>query len=143
MAILREEGCNGEMEMAGAVSAAGLEPWDVTITDLLEGKITLDRFRMIIPVGGFTYADDPEAAKGWAITLMYNEMLKKQFEAFRNRKDTLSLGICNGNQLLTLLGWAGQATLRQSRKTGRILRAIFPDDSNRDLPHSELTTLQL
>jgi phosphoribosylformylglycinamidine synthase len=105
VAILREEGCNGEMEMAGAVSAAGLEPWDVTITDLLEGKITLDRFRMIIPVGGFTYADDPEAAKGWAITLMYNEMLKKQFEAFRNRKDTLSLGICNGNQLLTLLGW--------------------------------------
>jgi len=105
VAILREEGCNGEREMAGAVKAAGMEPWDVTMTDLLEGRIDLQHFRMVIPVGGFTYADDPEAAKGWAVTLMTSPKLAKHFQVFYERPDTLSLGICNGNQLLTLLGW--------------------------------------
>jgi phosphoribosylformylglycinamidine synthase len=84
---------------------AGMEPWDVTMSDLLSGTATLDEFQGIVFVGGFSYADTLDSAKGWASAIRFSEMLLPQFEAFYARKDTFSLGVCNGCQLMALLGW--------------------------------------
>jgi phosphoribosylformylglycinamidine synthase len=105
VAILREEGSNGDREMTSAFYQAGFRPWDVTMTDLLSGRITLERFRGIVAVGGFSYADVPESAKGWAAAIRFHEKLRKMFDDFYRRSDTFSLGVCNGCQLFGLLGW--------------------------------------
>jgi len=105
VAILREEGSNGDREMTSAFYAAGFEPWDVVMTDLLSGRITLDGFRGLAAVGGFSYADVLDSAKGWAGSIRFNDTLGKQFETFYQREDTFTLGVCNGCQLLSLLGW--------------------------------------
>ena len=104
VAILRDEGSNSDREMTAAFYAAGFEPWDITMSDLLAGRITLDDFRGLAAVGGFSYADVPESAKGWAATIRFNDTLKKMFHEFYERTDTFSLGICNGCQLFGLLG---------------------------------------
>ena len=105
VAILREEGSNGDREMASAFFSAGFEPWDVTMTDLLNGTANLDQFNMVAFVGGFSYADVLDSAKGWAGVIKFNDRLKEQFRKFYHRPDTLSLGVCNGCQLMALLGW--------------------------------------
>jgi phosphoribosylformylglycinamidine synthase len=105
VAILREEGSNGDREMTSAFYQAGFRPWDITMTDLISGQITLDRFRGLVAVGGFSYADVPESAKGWAAAIRFNERLRKMFDDFYKRFDTFSLGVCNGCQLFALLGW--------------------------------------
>ncbi|XP_077129905.1 phosphoribosylformylglycinamidine synthase [Ranitomeya variabilis] len=107
VAVVREEGSNGDREMAAALLMAGFEVWDVTMEDLLSGGATLDIFRGLIFVGGFSYADVLGSAKGWAASVMYNSGVRDQFDAFRCRSDTFSLGICNGCQLMALLGWVG------------------------------------
>ena len=105
VAILREEGSNGDREMTSAFFHAGFTPWDVTMTDLINGRVTLETFRGLVAVGGFSYADVPESAKGWAAAIRFNENLKRMFSDFYNRSDTFSLGVCNGCQLFALLGW--------------------------------------
>ncbi len=105
VAILRDEGSNSDREMASAFFAAGFEPWDITMTDLLSGTLNLDNFRGLAAVGGFSYADVPESAKGWAAAILFNDRLKSMFDTFYNRPDTFTLGICNGCQLFALLGW--------------------------------------
>ncbi len=105
VAVIREEGSNGDREMASAFYLAGFEPWDVTMTDLLDGRITLDRFRGLVFVGGFSYADVLDSAKGWAASIRFNKKVWDQFEKFYHRSDTFSLGVCNGCQLMALLGW--------------------------------------
>jgi phosphoribosylformylglycinamidine synthase len=105
VAILRDEGSNSDREMSAAFLSAGFEPWDVSMTDLLAGRIHLEGFRGLAAVGGFSYADVPESAKGWAATIKFNERLAAMFHAFYNRPDTFTLGICNGCQLFGLLGW--------------------------------------
>ncbi len=105
VAILREEGSNGDREMASAFYHAGFEPWDVTMTDLLKGSINLDAFKGIAFVGGFSYADVLDSAKGWAGAIKFNKLLSEQFQRFYSRKDSFSLGVCNGCQLMALLGW--------------------------------------
>jgi phosphoribosylformylglycinamidine synthase len=105
VAILREEGSNGDREMTSAFYHAGFSPWDITMNDLIRGRVTLDRFRGLVAVGGFSYADVPESAKGWAAAIRFNERLKKMFDDFYRRSDTFSLGVCNGCQLFALLGW--------------------------------------
>lgn len=105
VAILRDEGSNSDREMTSAFFMAGFEPWDITMTDLLSGRITLDGFRGLAAVGGFSYADVPESAKGWAATILFNPRLKEMFWNFYNRPDTFTLGFCNGCQLFGLLGW--------------------------------------
>ena len=77
VAILREEGSNGDREMTSAFYQAGFSPWDVTMTDLISGRITLERFRGLVAVGGFSYADVPESAKGWAAAIRFNERLQE------------------------------------------------------------------
>ncbi|HFQ80233.1 MAG TPA: phosphoribosylformylglycinamidine synthase [Desulfobacterales bacterium] len=105
VAILRDEGSNSDREMAAAFFAAGFEPWDITMTDLLSGRARLDNFRGLAAVGGFSYADVPESAKGWAATIQFNPELRRMFTDFYERPDTFSLGVCNGCQLFALLGW--------------------------------------
>eukprot|EP00897_Mesotaenium_endlicherianum_P000810 jgi/Mesen1/1072/ME000123S00248 len=105
VAIVREEGSNGDREMAAMVHAAGMEPWDVAMSDLLHGRASLDDFTGVVFVGGFSYADVLDSAKGWAGTIRFNEGVWAQFQAFYARPDTFSLGVCNGCQLMALLGW--------------------------------------
>jgi phosphoribosylformylglycinamidine synthase len=105
VAILRDEGSNSDREMSSAFFSAGFEPWDLTMTDLLSGRIDLSSFRGLAAVGGFSYADVPESAKGWAATILFNERLQQLFQTFYDRPDTFTLGICNGCQLFALLGW--------------------------------------
>jgi phosphoribosylformylglycinamidine synthase len=82
-----------------------MEPWDVTMSDLLDGAVSLEAFRGIVFVGGFSYADVLDSAKGWAGSIKFNEPLWNQFRAFYDRPDTFSLGVCNGCQLMALLGF--------------------------------------
>ena len=105
VAIIREEGSNGDREMAAAFHAAGFETWDIAMSDMLQGKVSLDSFRGIAFVGGFSYADVLDSAKGWAGGIRFNEALQAEFRRFYERTDTFSLGVCNGCQLMALLGW--------------------------------------
>ncbi|XP_044417355.1 probable phosphoribosylformylglycinamidine synthase, chloroplastic/mitochondrial [Triticum aestivum] len=105
VAIIREEGSNSDREMSAAFHAAGFEPWDITMSDLLNQKASLTEFRGIAFVGGFSYADVLDSAKGWAASIRFNQPLIQQFQEFYNRPDTFSLGVCNGCQLMALLGW--------------------------------------
>lgn len=105
VAILREEGSNGDREMTSAFYQAGFSTWDITMTDLIDKKISLERFRGLVAVGGFSYADVPESAKGWASVIRFNARLREMFDEFYRRPDTFSLGVCNGCQLFALLGW--------------------------------------
>ena len=103
--VIREEGTNGDREMQAACAAAGLAPWDVTMSDLLLGRIDLDQFQGIIFAGGFSYMDVFDSAKGWAGAILFNPKLREMFDRFYAREDTFSLGVCNGCQLMALLGW--------------------------------------
>ncbi|GKY95882.1 hypothetical protein MPSEU_000548800 [Mayamaea pseudoterrestris] len=105
VAIIRQEGSNGDREMIAAFLAAGLEAWDITSSDFLNGNVTLDDFRGIVFVGGFSFADVLDSGKGWAGVIKFNPSVIEQFDKFRRRPDTFSLGICNGCQLMSLLGW--------------------------------------
>jgi phosphoribosylformylglycinamidine synthase len=105
VAIVRQEGSNGDREMSSAWHSAGFESWDVSIADLVGRNLVLDGFHAVAFVGGFSYADVMDSAKGWAGAIRFNPDLWAQFEAFRKREDTVSLGVCNGCQLMALLGW--------------------------------------
>ncbi|XP_068100125.1 phosphoribosylformylglycinamidine synthase [Hyperolius riggenbachi] len=114
VAVVREEGSNGDREMAAALLMAGFEVWDVTMEDLLSGGSALELFRGLVFVGGFSYADVLGSAKGWAASVKFNAGVREQFETFRCRSDTFSLGICNGCQLMALLGWVGAENSEES-----------------------------
>jgi phosphoribosylformylglycinamidine synthase len=118
VAIIRQEGSNGDREMLAAFTAAGFEAWDVAVNDLLSGNVTLEMFRGIVFVGGFSYADVLDSGKGWAGVIKFNDDIFQQFEAFRKRKDTFSLGVCNGCQLMALLGWvpSGDGDLQEEKQ---------------------------
>jgi phosphoribosylformylglycinamidine synthase len=105
IAIIREEGSNSDREMTSAFYQAGFETWDVTMTDFLEDRISLAGFNGLAFVGGFSYADVLDSAKGWAGVIRFNNKIWDEFQKFYNRKDTFSLGVCNGCQLMALLGW--------------------------------------
>jgi phosphoribosylformylglycinamidine synthase len=105
VAIVREEGSNSDREMTSAFHQAGFEVWDATMTDFLDGKADLEKFRGVAFVGGFSYADVLDSAKGWAGVIRFNGSLYERFRAFYERPDTFSLGVCNGCQLMALLGW--------------------------------------
>jgi phosphoribosylformylglycinamidine synthase len=105
VAIIREEGSNSDREMTSAFFRAGFETWDVSMTDFLEDRVRLSEFRGVAFVGGFSYADVLDSAKGWAGVIRFNEKIWEEFQDFYNRNDTFSLGVCNGCQLMALLGW--------------------------------------
>ena len=102
-AIIREKGTNGEREMAYSLYLAGFDVKDVTMTDLISGRETLEDINMIVFCGGFSNSDVLGSAKGWAGAFLYNPKAKAALDRFYARKDTLSLGICNGCQLMVEL----------------------------------------
>ena len=103
-AIIREKGTNGEREMAYSLYLAGFDVKDVMMTDLVSGRETLEDINMIVFCGGFSNSDVLGSAKGWAGAFLFNPKAKAALDAFYARKDTLSLGICNGCQLMIELG---------------------------------------
>ena len=103
-AIIREKGVNGDREMAYSLYLAGFDVKDIHMTDLVSGREDLNDVKMIVFVGGFSNSDVLGSAKGWAGAFLYNPKAKAALDNFYNRKDTLSLGVCNGCQLMMELG---------------------------------------
>lgn len=103
VAILREQGINGHIEMAAAFDAAGFQSIDVHMTDLLSGSATLSGFSGLVACGGFSYGDVLGAGAGWARSILFNERLRDMFSAFFSRPDSFTLGVCNGCQMVSLL----------------------------------------
>ena len=112
IAILREEGSNSERECASAFYHAGFFVHDVTMTDLIEGKIKLNDFKGICFTGGFSFSDTLGSGRGWAQIIKRNKKLQKQFNRFYDRFDTFSIGICNGCQLMCELEWVPENVLK-------------------------------
>jgi phosphoribosylformylglycinamidine synthase len=106
IAIIRDYGSNGDREMMAAFEAAGFRPSDVSINHLVRGKTSLERFRGVAFVGGFSHADVFGSGKGTASIITHNESLRRMFAEFKERSDTFSFGACNGNQIMQRLGWA-------------------------------------
>ena len=103
-AVIREQGSNSEREMAWCMHLAGMDVKDVHMTDLISGRETLEDVNMIVFVGSFANSDVLNSAKGWAGAFLYNERAKEALDRFYAREDTLSLGVCNGCQLMAELG---------------------------------------
>ncbi len=103
MAILREQGVNGQIEMANAFHRAGFECVDVHMSDIIEGRVSLERFKGLVACGGFSYGDVLGAGEGWAKSILFNPRARDQFAAFFQRRDTFALGVCNGCQMLSNL----------------------------------------
>ena len=103
VAVLREQGVNGQVEMAAAFDRAGFTAVDVHMSDILEGRVTLGDFSMLAACGGFSYGDVLGAGEGWAKSILFNARARDQFIEFFARTNTLTLGVCNGCQMLSNL----------------------------------------
>lgn len=103
VAVLREQGVNGQVEMGWAFDKAGFDAVDVHMSDILEGRVSLEEFKGLVACGGFSYGDVLGAGGGWAKSVLFNERARDQFEAFFTRDDSFSLGVCNGCQMLSQL----------------------------------------
>jgi phosphoribosylformylglycinamidine synthase len=103
VAVLREQGVNGQREMAATLDRAGFEAHDVHMTDLLAGRESLEGYRGVIACGGFSYGDVLGAGEGWAKTILYHERARPMFAEFFARSDAFALGVCNGCQMLAAL----------------------------------------
>ena len=103
MAVLREQGVNGEVEMAAAFTRAGFRAIDVHMTDILSGRVSLKDFRGLVACGGFSYGDVLGAGEGWAKSILFNDRARAEFAAFFAREDTFALGVCNGCQMMSAL----------------------------------------
>lgn len=103
MAILREQGVNGHVEMAAAFDRAGFASIDVHMSDLINGNVALDEFKGLVACGGFSYGDVLGAGGGWAKSILFNSQARDAFETFFTRSDTFGLGVCNGCQMMSVL----------------------------------------
>ncbi len=103
IAILREQGVNGQVEMAAAFDRAGFAAVDVHMSDIIAGRIALADFKGVAACGGFSYGDVLGAGKGWAKSILFNPRARDEFEAFFKRNDTFALGVCNGCQMMSNL----------------------------------------
>ncbi|MDP1734154.1 MAG: phosphoribosylformylglycinamidine synthase [Sulfuritalea sp.] len=103
IAILREQGVNGHVEMAAAFERAGFAPYDVHMSDLQSGRVHLTDFKGLAACGGFSYGDVLGAGQGWAKSVLFNSRLRDEFEAFFGRSDSFALGVCNGCQMMAHL----------------------------------------
>ena len=103
IAILREQGVNGQVEMAAAFTRAGFDAYDVHMSDLMAGRVKLETFQMLAACGGFSYGDVLGAGEGWAKSILFHSKLRDQFAEFFARPDTLALGVCNGCQMMANL----------------------------------------
>jgi len=103
VAILREQGVNGQVEMGAALTRAGFRAIDVHMTDILAGRYSLEDFRGVIACGGFSYGDVLGAGEGWAKSILFHDRARAQFKAFFERPDAFALGVCNGCQMMSNL----------------------------------------
>ena len=103
IAVLREQGVNGQIEMAAAFTRAGFDAYDVHMSDLMAGRVRLADFKMLAACGGFSYGDVLGAGEGWAKSILFHPALRDQFAAFFADPDTLTLGVCNGCQMVSNL----------------------------------------
>ena len=103
IAILREQGVNGQIEMAAAFTRAGFDAYDVHMSDLMAGRVHLADFKMLAACGGFSYGDVLGAGEGWAKSILFHPALRDQFAAFFADPNTLTLGVCNGCQMVSNL----------------------------------------
>jgi len=103
MAILREQGVNGHVEMAAAFDRAGFAAVDVHMSDVISGRVNLQDFKGVVACGGFSYGDVLGAGEGWAKSILFNPRARDEFEAFFKRNDTFALGVCNGCQMMSNL----------------------------------------
>ncbi len=103
MAILREQGVNGQVEMASAFDRAGFATFDVHMSDIISGRISLKDFAGFVACGGFSYGDVLGAGEGWAKSILFNARANEEFSAFFNRADSFALGVCNGCQMMSNL----------------------------------------
>jgi phosphoribosylformylglycinamidine synthase len=101
--VLREQGVNGQLEMAAAFTRAGFRAIDVHMTDIIGGRVSLKDFRGLVACGGFSYGDVLGGGEGWAKSILFNERARAQFAAFFAREDTFALGVCNGCQMMSAL----------------------------------------
>ena len=121
-AIIREKGTNGEREMAYSLYLAGFDVKDVMMTDLISGRETLEDINMIVFCGGFSNSDVLGSAKGWAGAFLYNPKAKEALDKFYSREDTLSLGICNGCQLMIELNLINPDHVHRAHLTHNVSR---------------------
>ncbi len=103
VAIVREQGVNGQVEMGAALTRAGFRAFDVHMTDILSGRVSLRDFRGVIACGGFSYGDVLGAGEGWAKSILFHPRAREDFLAFFNREDAFALGVCNGCQMMSNL----------------------------------------
>jgi len=137
-AIIREKGVNGDREMAYSLYYAGFDVKDVHMTDLISGRETLDDIRMIVFVGGFSNSDVLGSAKGWAGAFKYNQKARDALDRFYDRNDTLSLGVCNGCQLMIELNLISshlkEPPVMRHNESGkfesRFLDVVIPDNNS-------------
>ncbi|KAK1922016.1 CobB/CobQ-like glutamine amidotransferase domain-containing protein [Papiliotrema laurentii] len=128
VAILREQGVNGHIEMAWSFHAAGFEAVDVHMSDIISGKVSLSTFAGLAACGGFSYGDVLGAGNGWAKSVLLNSTARQEFEAFFQREDTFALGVCNGCQFFSQLkeiipgsdSWPAFKANRSERFEGRV-----------------------
>jgi phosphoribosylformylglycinamidine synthase len=134
VAILREQGVNGQIEMAAAFDRAGFESVDVHMTDVLAGRVSLEDFRGLIACGGFSYGDVLGAGRGWACSILYHPRARDAFAAFFARPDRFALGVCNGCQMFAELrelipgaqAWPRFARNRSEQFEGRLALVEVP-----------------
>ncbi len=103
VAILRDQGVNGQLEMAAAFDAAGFDSVDVHMSDLLSGRYQLEQFKGLVACGGFSYGDVLGAGRGWGTSILFNEQMRTAFAEFFAREDAFALGVCNGCQMMSTL----------------------------------------
>ncbi|WXL27061.1 phosphoribosylformylglycinamidine synthase [Ectopseudomonas mendocina] len=103
IAVLREQGVNGQVEMAAAFDRAGFSAIDVHMSDILSGRVSLEEFKGLVACGGFSYGDVLGAGEGWAKSILFNRRARDGFQAFFERKDSFALGVCNGCQMMSNL----------------------------------------
>ena len=137
-AIIREKGTNGEREMAYCLYLAGFDVKDVMMTDLITVRETLEDINMIVFCGGFSNSDVLGSAKGWAGAFLFNPKAKEALDKFYARKDTLSLGICNGCQLMVELGLLDNSTISQlDNCSGESSNSTIVKSSNIKMLHND------
>jgi phosphoribosylformylglycinamidine synthase len=138
VAVLREQGVNGQVEMAAVLDRAGFAAQDVHMTDVLEGRVELADFKGLVACGGFSYGDVLGAGQGWAKSILFNARARDEFSQFFNRADSFALGVCNGCQAMAALadlipgtaGWPKFVRNASEQYEGRLtLVEILPSPS--------------
>jgi phosphoribosylformylglycinamidine synthase len=138
VAVLREQGVNGQVEMAAALDRAGFAAQDVHMTDVLEGRVSLGDFKGLVACGGFSYGDVLGAGQGWAKSILFNPRAREEFSRYFARSDSFGLGVCNGCQMLAAIadlipgtaGWPKFVRNASEQYEGRlVLVEVLPSPS--------------